>query len=98
MKIASKHTPGPWTQDSLGGTTVWASGKRAVAQCTGFERSENVANARLIAAAPELLDALRELVAEHDERNAGRDPARDGHSPDTGGVVLARAALAKAEE
>jgi hypothetical protein len=45
------------------------------------ECDEREANARLIAAAPELLDALQEFVARY---------------PNNVGVVLARAAIAKA--
>ena len=59
------HTPGPWRQDTMSGTTVWGGDKthgNAVAVCQGFEREENRANAALIAAAPELLEALREAL------------------------------------
>jgi len=55
-------------------------------------------DARLIAAAPSLLQALSEVVAEWDERNrrycAEHGP---GYYPpeDTGGIMLARAAIAK---
>jgi hypothetical protein len=68
------HTPSPWTVSALDGQTIgprrvlvsWTSGAevpqlQAVARV--FERTgETEANARLIAAAPELLAALRELV------------------------------------
>lgn len=71
----SEHTPGPWRvasdQNSVG-KTVWAGdlpvaicspmrvflASRQTAQMTGAEAS---ANARLIAAAPELLEALKEV-------------------------------------
>ena len=62
MKTA-QHTPGPWITDTLGGTTVWPKGGNSlIAQCTGFERAENVSNARLIASAPDLLAALQWVV------------------------------------
>jgi hypothetical protein len=48
----------------------------------------SAANAALIAAAPDLLAALRELVAESEN---------DFHHPNTGGFEIARAAIAKAE-
>jgi hypothetical protein len=58
------HTPGPWSV-SNGLSTVWANdGERQIADCDkGPLRSagEDLANARLIAAAPELLAALREI-------------------------------------
>jgi hypothetical protein len=67
--MTEKHTPGPWS--------IWRDfnviadkGTRAIANCGGFSNSrnaeadheENVANARLIAAAPDLLEALKEMV------------------------------------
>lgn len=66
------HTPGPWRIVKTGNT-------RAIISCEGAPRTiasldrqfphlmdenENAANARLIAAAPELLDALLGLVVE----------------------------------
>lgn len=55
-----KHTPGPWQPDGLDVHT----GDSLIARCNegwnqpGFERQAE-ANARLIAAAPTLLEALR---------------------------------------
>jgi len=58
MKTESKHTPGPWTigENHGGVVEVTASDDMSVA--------ENVCanDARLIAAAPELLSAARDLV------------------------------------
>lgn len=56
-----KHTPGPWT---AGGTTVYGgSGARttiaSTACCGSLTREEDEANARLIAAAPDLAAVLR---------------------------------------
>jgi len=62
------HTPGPWT--IYEGTHVM-SGNRLVANTGGYQSNfaddltMNKANARLIAAAPELLEAL-EAIAKHD--------------------------------
>lgn len=60
------HTPGPWTvfdeKWGIGVTTDCAD----IAHCGGFDtnrsRDEERANARLIAAAPDLLTALDELA------------------------------------
>ena len=61
--VLSAHTPGPWAQDVYGsindktGNTIRVEG---LALSSG---SEAKANARLIAAAPELLEALKEYIA-----------------------------------
>jgi hypothetical protein len=65
----TKHTPGPWYQSSAHVPTVHydevADGAGVlVADCWTSDRAaeERDANARLIAAAPELLEALAEIV------------------------------------
>ena len=72
-----KHTPGPWRIEwemAHGGLSVVA---------TIHFHDDTEANARLVAAAPELLEALQEIV-----RN---DPYRQSSAG-----VIARAAIAKA--
>lgn len=58
----SEHTPGPWryTNAAYGCSTVWATTKpvAVVMSC-----DEKVANARLIAAAPELLQELQRMLS-----------------------------------
>jgi hypothetical protein len=60
----SKHSPGPWTHHITAGDHDFLvypeNGRDTVALVYG---GENEANARLIAAAPELLAALRALTA-----------------------------------
>lgn len=59
----SAHTPGPWKfLDVIGGCSVYA-GRRQVLAYHSSPDAENKANARLIAAAPDLLDALQAAVA-----------------------------------
>lgn len=55
-----KHTPGPWYWDSegLGGKDVLVFGKGYPFEMT------STANKNLIAAAPDLLEALRNIVKE----------------------------------
>jgi hypothetical protein len=57
----NEHTPGPWTLDKKSAISYgWRDGKPIryeIAECKGFPASAE-ANARLIAAAPELLEAL----------------------------------------
>lgn len=64
--METKHTPGPWLvfTNPIGvGVCVDASD---VAHCSGFDskrsRGEEEANARLIAAAPDMLAALKEFL------------------------------------
>ena len=89
----AKHTPGPWKQN---GNTVWEDGTKDrghIAVCrlrvgTHVPEFQNEANARLIAAAPDLLAVLEKVLAAYE---AAREP---GH-----GTILiaeARAAIAKA--
>lgn len=56
--IASKHTPGPWIRYG-GGKRRWAIGRAGggFCLCQMTRHNEAAANARLIAAAPDLLAA-----------------------------------------
>lgn len=55
------HTPGPWTDSPLSdsGITIRSNDHRDVAWVLSQLPTETTANARLIAAAPALLDAVR---------------------------------------
>jgi hypothetical protein len=73
-----KHTPGPWL--AVGSWVETADDKADICNCSaesmGQERvarppEEEEANARLIAAAPELLDALTKLCADCNGDNLG---------------------------
>jgi len=60
------HTPGPWRltpYSSIVGRGVVANGGIVIATIHGDPHPSAEANARLIATAPELLEALRELLA-----------------------------------
>ncbi|MBY0513161.1 MAG: hypothetical protein K2P78_04525 [Gemmataceae bacterium] len=92
----TKHTPGPWdVNDDLDIYSSHPDMDEIVASCVGHKidaalfsdipgRAE--ANARLIAAAPDLLDSLEQMVAESD---CGRVPCMRT-------IDDARAAIAKA--
>ena len=96
MNTNRNHTPGPWktqTHISLDRLEIRDADGRRIAVCAmDFPMSAKThdANARLIASAPELLDALKRLCAKF-----GVDD--DGWPRD--GTVLreARAVIAKAE-
>ena len=85
--MSAKHTPGPWrvaprfVYGATDGIHVDAGSRSYIAHVGehGDERAE--ADARLIAAAPDLLAALRELLRDH-----------NNHS-----IVKAEDAIAKAE-
>lgn len=69
----SKHTPGPWHVE-LGGFVYSKTKKVADVGLNGgyfasriSAEPERTANARLIAAAPELLEALEALLADHEK-------------------------------
>lgn len=60
----TKHTAGPWEADCFLGTTVYTkAGGRRIARCQSatVPRKTDIANARLIAAAPNMLIALEEV-------------------------------------
>ena len=83
-----KYTPGPWEASRDGPNRRWLvnADDFGVATCDGPWRNQE-ADARLIAAAPELLNSLRTclLIVEHMSADA---------APDT--IKEARAAIAKA--
>lgn len=64
----TNHTPEPWfhyddTQHRIHGHEIAATGKTvARIYCTKGDEAEDAANARLIAAAPDLLDAMNEIA------------------------------------
>ncbi len=100
--MTTKHTPAPWTQghSPAGITCVWLDGAteplHEMGRCTSWIDCNTEANARLIAAAPELLDACMAMI-EWDDReqdhavdfNARMDLCRAAFNK-------ARAAIAKA--
>lgn len=79
----SKHTPGPWETNRfhaiLGGTEIQyvnGSGRPQVALACVVEEGSQEANARLISAAPELLEALRGVLRVADRATDEFDAAR----------------------
>lgn len=86
----TKHTPGPWTVSKSGVSVDAGPTGPRIRQERGAPDEELRANASLIAAAPDLLAAVKALliVAEHGECEA-MHPDEADH--------MARAAIAKAE-
>ncbi len=93
----SEHTPGPWTatKQTERCTYIAANTKIADVYSTAFRDFENeAANARLIAAAPELLAALKALL----EACYAADAAEELDERVHGGLMdAARDAIAAAE-
>jgi hypothetical protein len=97
----SQHTPGPWktlnrgtnrlvdivqgSDASNGLAKVWLNEYRKRGATP-----ERLANARLIAAAPELLEALERILTTHDDSCQGAECG-------IAGIDAARAAIAKAK-
>ena len=82
----AKHTPGPWHVADNGDDVRDAEERNVFLD---VDRDEWPANARLIAAAPELLAALLNMVECFDDDRSFHTPAR------TRAIILACAALAK---
>ncbi len=105
MKRIERFTPGPWATDpEYNHEQVMAADEDTVADCLITTRTpkEVVANARLIAAAPEMYEALEASVAANDSHYSHWDkqgtagancPACRSRAS---AKQLARAALAKA--
>ena len=82
----AKHTPGPWWADFDGentfdGVEIQQVGRLHYVPVANVpvdytDREEREANARLIAAAPDLLDALEEAVSQHGHGLVNLDAAR----------------------
>lgn len=99
--MSAQHTPGPWSvphfADMLGGCKcgyVFSESQRGMGSiCSVVSGGENeeheqaIANARLIAAAPDLLAACQAYMA---------DRAEAGCTADSGAVKAMRAAIEKA--
>lgn len=79
--MSARHTPGPWRFEKeydefvIIGRPEWPARRKGVAgewsvaridDQSGVEPGEELANARLIATAPELLQALEECIAAMD--------------------------------
>lgn len=104
MTTKTKHTPGPWSVDpdfdavDDGDYTREVFDdpeQRLVATVHGDTAEEAAANARLIAAAPDLLEACKAALAIFDERRDKYLPR--GISDDEFADTVLRPAIAKAE-
>jgi len=99
----AQHTPGPWHYRPVVHEIQAGPFNVKVAQMPmdgqGRSYDENLANAAIIAAAPDLLEACKQIVWKlshnHDDGNGGTKPGTIDRRDAT--VRMARAAIAKAE-
>lgn len=61
--MKTQHTPGPWLKE--GATVCQAETLQTICKTLGKNEEIQSANAKLIAAAPELLEALEFLLADY---------------------------------
>ena len=85
MSSPRQHTPGPWTVDNQ-----YIHGPDGIRFLAVAGDGAGQSNARLIAAAPELLDALEAVLPDLEHYVATHGPGPDKR------LALARAAIAKA--
>lgn len=92
----AKHTPGPWqwTQHFDPTISIYKDGFGQIARLYDSSVGTGKANARLIAAAPDLLEALKTLVPMLDEWHK-EHPAHVGDK-EPHAIKAASAAIAKA--
>lgn len=96
--MKSKHTPGPWmVQKNANWVGTDPDGFFTVARCSGSTMSESVENARLIAAAPELLNSLKELESEIEVNYRACFSKGKMHADIESMIDRARLAIVKAE-
>jgi hypothetical protein len=95
--MSTKHTPGPWRYlpgDGLEWRTSVQRGTEGGFVVRGTSREREEADARLIAAAPELLEALKEITSDYADRFDLDDPSTNPGIKSS--IKQARAAIAKA--
>lgn len=95
MSTPAKHTPGPWSSDGIDGeySILAANGNPVCSVLIGCENTEWSQTLALIAAAPDLLEALHSLLPFLE--NVEKDKLV-GDEGCIWAVELVRAAIAKA--
>ena len=86
----TQHTPGPWSASPYNNITSRNGTVAKTEQMPGNDENERIANAHLIAAAPDLLSALQEMISVFQDHEQ-----YDEESAEV--ISMARAAIAKAE-
>lgn len=95
----ASHTPGPWEigEEQFGAQVMVFAGEREVADCghnfSDCGNEEDRANARLIAAAPELLAALDRLLETVEDEMVGLIDRKTIRARKVANITEARAAI-----
>ena len=95
--MTAQHTPGPWARVDDSFEIRTHDGERYITTILGPHDTQDEANARLIAAAPLMLEALRDALEEletlisADQKDTLRDPITDSTTDER--VVRIRAAI-----
>lgn len=93
--MSSKHTPGPWSANPGSNSDSHYMVFKADGNFLTLDDEQHEYNARLIAAAPELLEALKTMT---DEYAASMRDAGVTHYPEALAIVRqARAVISKAK-
>lgn len=86
--MSAKHTPGPWTIHTGEDGTLYVNQERPLSRIATIAKGRgDAADARLVAAAPELLDICESILAEVEY---------EGLQLESGRIAKLRAAIAKA--
>ena len=93
----SKHTPGPWKVSGLARSIRDASGRAVCKVCSEGVLAEATGNARLIAAAPDLLEAAQWVLRSAGYENGQAEPTLQALSVNRTYLDNLRDAIAKAE-
>lgn len=94
----TKHTPGPWTIDEPGSRLITFHGIPVAKALDNCDTKEEIqANARLIAAAPDMLEELKDAVDYLSRRREELAQAGVDYKHLTTRIARYNAAIAKAE-
>src|SRR6478735_7587955 len=95
--MSAKHTPGPWVASQYLDNGQWGIITHDNQIVVGLSSRISEADARFIAAAPDLLESLRETLKALEHNFAQVHPDYDGTANAHSIIGRARAAIAKAE-
>lgn len=103
--METKHTPGPWVSTDIPSEPIVRSDELdvSVALCFDVTGDEQLANARLIAAAPDLLEALKAVKTILEDINFRHSNKKSFHNnrieaDSSTGIEIIQNAISKAKK